>query len=553
MKKFMFIVFGLIVLIIAFFFRFYKLGTTPNGLYVDEAGQGYSAYSILKTGKDEFGKTLPFVFRSMTDFRTPVYTYVIVPFIKTLGLTMFAVRLPSAIFGFLIIPVFYLLILELTQKKSLALISSIILSISPWHLVYSRGAYETNLSLFFLVLGCYLLFRSFKKNYLIIFSAASFAVSLVAYQSERIIIPLILAVIFFKYKKIFLDKKFINYLFLAIIIGVLVSLPVILIANTSGFWARANGLNIFSNLKHYPEGFLTNYKGTLNFLINGRWFLSVREFFGLYMSYLSPRFMFLLGDYEKRTSFPELSTFFVWQFPFYIWGLARLIKERKWKDFKFFAFTSLLIFPIPAAITWDPYSTIRSLPLIIPQISIISYGIYDVFTLMEGKYRRNLSYLVFVTLIVYSIAKLYSSIFVLNDYYRQKYWDWGWQNVAQEIAKLNPSLPVIVDNPRGDVYLQLAFFLKYDPVKYQNENFEVPITEYYTNTFHTSEKHLGNIVTRQINWQKDIKNQEYLVGDDLAISDEQIKEHNLTLISVIKYLDGTVAFKIVKTNPTLPI
>src|SRR5258706_80174 len=87
-----------IAILIAIITRGYKLGSAPAGLYLDEAGQGYSAYSILKTGKDEFGKSFPIVFRSFTDFKTPVYVYLIEPLIPIFGLTKFAVRFPSFLF-----------------------------------------------------------------------------------------------------------------------------------------------------------------------------------------------------------------------------------------------------------------------------------------------------------------------------------------------------------------------------------------------------------------------------------------------------------------------
>ena len=39
---------------LAIMLRFWKLGTIPEGFHPDEAAYGYNAYSILKTGKDEY-------------------------------------------------------------------------------------------------------------------------------------------------------------------------------------------------------------------------------------------------------------------------------------------------------------------------------------------------------------------------------------------------------------------------------------------------------------------------------------------------------------------
>ncbi len=38
-----------LILITAAFLRFFKLGSIPDGFFVDESAIGYNAYSILKT------------------------------------------------------------------------------------------------------------------------------------------------------------------------------------------------------------------------------------------------------------------------------------------------------------------------------------------------------------------------------------------------------------------------------------------------------------------------------------------------------------------------
>src|SRR5258708_4721321 len=150
MKKTLTILILVIAIAIAIVTRFYKLGEAPKGLYLDEAGQGYSAYSILKTGKDEFGKSFPIVFRSFTDFKTPVYIYLIVPLIAIFGLTTFTVRFPSFFFSILTIPVLFHLVEELIHKKMsykyylFAPIICLLLAISPWHILFGRTNFECN-------------------------------------------------------------------------------------------------------------------------------------------------------------------------------------------------------------------------------------------------------------------------------------------------------------------------------------------------------------------------------------------------------------------------
>lgn len=549
MKKFIPFILLSIIIIVAFALRFYKLGQTPSGFYIDEAGQGYSAYSILKTGKDEFGKSFPILFRSLLDFRAPIYTYLIVPLIPIFGLTPFTVRLPSFIFGFLTVIIFYFLMVEMSGNKKLSLIATLLLAISPWHILFSRTAYESNISLFFMLMGFLTLIKSLKNPKYLFISAVCLALSITAYQSQRVVIPLILLVYFIKYRTTFLDKKHLPSFLVGLALAFIVFIPTIAVSLTPGFWARASGLSIFSYSHQLPDGYIESYKGMLSFLVNGSWFLSAREFFWQYFAYFSPRFMFFLGDSDLHISYPEIATFFVWQLPFYILGLFVLFKKKLPIQLKIFTISMLLASPIPAAITRDPYSTLRSLPLVIPQIIIISLGVYEVLTLKIVKKYNFSAVIISIIIIGYSVFKLYSSAVILNDYYRAKYWSWGWEKVADTIRTIKGTTPVVVDNSRTDPEMILAFFLRYNPASYQKENFEVPLNQYYTNLYRNREKHIGSVITRSINWEKDLMLNEYIVGDELAISPEQIKIHNLKLISEIDYPDGTVAFRIVKTNP----
>jgi len=549
MKKYATYLFLALIIAIGIATRFYKLGEAPAGLYVDEAGQGYSAYSILKTGKDEFEKSFPIVFRSLTDFKTPVYIYLVTPLIPFFGLSAFTVRFPSFLFSILTIPVLFFITQHLSKNVSLAIIGSLLLAISPWHILFGRTNFECNVALFFYLLGVLSFYLGLKNPKLFILSAVSFAIAIPSYHSQRIVTPLTLMVLFIRYKDLIFDKTRKKYIFAGIILGALILLPTLSVATTPGFLARAAGLNIFSHIRQMPDGFIASYHGILNPVINGSWFLSTREFLSLYFSYFSPRYMFFLGDYGARSSFPELSTFFLLQFPFYIYGLFLLFKKKNLGNLKFFIVLMLLISPIPAAVTRDPYTTIRALPLVVPQILIVSLGIFEFINSLKNRTGYLLIAPASVLIISYSLAKLYSSVIILNEYHRAKAWDFGWQEVVQKIQTLDQKLPIVVDNARADAYPQIAFYLKYDPGKFQSENFEVKPEEYYTNLNRVKDKHIGNITTRPIFWKEDLTKEQYLIGDELAISIQQIEVNHLTLISEVLYPDRSVAYRIVKTNP----
>lgn len=542
-----------LIIILGIITRFYQLGKVPAGLYLDEAAQGYNAYSILKTGKDEFGKAFPMAFRSFNDFKTPVYIYLIVPLIPFFGLNAFSIRLPSFIFSILTLPLLFFLIKKLSAKYSgsttIALIAVLFLSISPWHTLFGRTNFECNVALFFLLLGYYLFILALNKPRWLVFSAVIFALALPAYHSERVLVPLILLFLFYKNYSVLLDRKHLKYFLAASLIGLILIWPTVKILTTPGFLARLSTLNIFSTPTTLLPGFLPGFSGSFSALANNHAFLSLKEFFSLYLYYLSPRSLFLLGDSGPRSSFPELSVFYTWQLPLYLYGLYLLFKDKRLGELRSFTIFLLFIAPLPAAITRDPFSTIRALPLVIPMVIIMALAVEKLSQRLSTFRAKSFASGFFILLIIYSLAKLYSSGLILNEYYRAGYWDYGWQEVAEVIKTLDPSLPIVVDNARGEPYSQLLVFTQYDPSRYQAENFEVTSAEYYTNMQRNTTKHLGQITTRGIDWTPDRRQKQYLIGDFLAISEEQILKNHLLLIREIKYPDGSTAYRIVKTQP----
>jgi len=149
----------------------------------------------MLTGKDEHGHAWPVNLESFGDFKPAFYSYFLIPFIKVFGLTELAIRLPSALAGILAVLFIYLLTKELTSLAGefMGLTSALLLAISPWHLHFSRGAWEVNLATTFILLGTWL-FLKWLKNPKIIFLllfTLNFTLSLYTYQSARVIAPLL--------------------------------------------------------------------------------------------------------------------------------------------------------------------------------------------------------------------------------------------------------------------------------------------------------------------------------------------------------------------------
>ncbi|MDA1079254.1 MAG: hypothetical protein O2840_01025 [bacterium] len=203
-RKFFLFLFGIVVLAIAT--RFYQLGSVPHGLTWDEAAIGYNGYAILTTRRDEWIVRLPVSFRSFGDYKAPLAIYLNGPFTYLFGLTPFAVRLSFAIAGVFAVLGWILLQHELRVFKrfsvELSLVAGSMLALNPWHIHYSRIAFESGLSLAFAVWGWLLLARALRAKRLVWWlvngfgSAVLLSASIYTYHSAKIVVPIMSIVVF---------------------------------------------------------------------------------------------------------------------------------------------------------------------------------------------------------------------------------------------------------------------------------------------------------------------------------------------------------------------
>lgn len=237
----------LFLVIVAAVLRLWAFGTVPPSPDWDEAALGYNAYSILHTGKDEYGQFMPVVLRSFDDYKPALYAYLIIPFLFVFGLSIQAVRMPSVLFGIATVVAVFYLFEHLFNNKKLSFLIALLLAISPWHIQFSRIGFESNIGLAFNIFGTLFFLKGLKRPSLLFVSLASFCGSLYVYQSEKVFTPLmllLLVIIFWKqlYK---VSKK---YLIGVILFGILLVLPMglYLLTNPNAL-ARAKGVSVLSD------------------------------------------------------------------------------------------------------------------------------------------------------------------------------------------------------------------------------------------------------------------------------------------------------------------
>lgn len=200
-----------LILIIASGLRFYKLAQVPHGMTWDEAAIGYSGFAIFETRRDEWLHRLPISFMSFGDYKAPFAIYLNGFFTALFGMNLWAVRLPFALASIAAIAGMILLTEKISQRQW-ALAAGVLMTLSPWHLHYSRAGFESGMSLSIFIWSLYFLISYLKDQRKQIWSlllAVTFAAaSIYTYHSAKIVLPLtFLALVVSFRRKIFKKKK----------------------------------------------------------------------------------------------------------------------------------------------------------------------------------------------------------------------------------------------------------------------------------------------------------------------------------------------------------
>lgn len=130
MKK-RFIVLYLLILSLSLLIRLFHLTQTPEGFDQTEAAFGYNSYSVLKSGRDEYGKFLPLVLVSVGDYKLAGYMYWQIPFIAAFGLSEYTSRLSAVAAGMISLSVIYFIVHRLSKSRKIALMTFFFTGIAP--------------------------------------------------------------------------------------------------------------------------------------------------------------------------------------------------------------------------------------------------------------------------------------------------------------------------------------------------------------------------------------------------------------------------------------
>ena len=540
-----------LIIFIAGLLRLWQIGNVPPSPDWDEAALGYNAYSILNTGRDEYGKFLPLVLRSFDDYKPGLYAYFIIPFLYIFGLTLSVVRLPSVIFGLISIFVLYFLVKEILNnngfinEKIVGLLSSFMLAISPWHIQFSRIAFESNVGMAFNLLGVFTFLKGLKSPIYLIASVFFFASNVYVYQSNKVFSPLLLLLLIIIYFRTIINISR-KYLILAVVFGVIISTPLIISTLTdSSTLSRARGVAVFADqtqfLKRNVQRIIQDAKNNdrIGLILDNRRYQYLQAIISGYISHFDLNWLLISGDLPRHHA-PFMGLLYIWELPFVLVGLYVIIFGKFTKKIKLFLIGWYLIVPIPASITSGVPHSIRTLNFLPLYPIFTAIGLVYSYYFLQKKYSILLQKIIIIGFIFFAgFQFLYfiNQYFIQLNYYTSQEWQYGYSEAVDYVKKHEGEYKkIVVTNkpPLDQSYMFFLFYLQYSPVDYQRES------QLSSGGFR--ENHVfGKYIFRPIDWNSEEKAKKTLyVGRPGDFSEDA------NILKTVNYLDGKPAIKIVE-------
>lgn len=472
----------LLILVLAAFLRLWSLGNVPPNASLDEASIGYNAYSVLKTGGDEFGEFPLISQRGYDDWRRSTYLFLVVPFINIFDLNVVSVRLPAVILSLFTVWATYYIVLNLFLKRTpfaqtIALLSALLLAISPWHIYISRLGHESNACLFFLVFGILFFLQSLKNKNKLLISMVFFTLSMVSYYSGQAFIPLFGIGLFLIFRKnIFSAVLSSKKMLIFFLVFIILLIPIFWSIFSPQALIRFQGTSTFKPEAHmdmFAQDVMKRNKAVeghdiVGTVIYNRHLFPLKVLVQGYLSHFNPQWLFMNSSGEPF-KVPNMGLLYIWQIPFIIAGFISLIcgsflDGRSKKLILLWFFLGAL----PASIATQAPHAMRSYN-ILPVWQILT-AIGLAYTFYKFKKFNILFSLTLLTLIFFSLIIFHKNYFIVFPREQSRSFQYALSKAIPYVVSQKDNFKKIVFSNQDSLYQSYMHFLyqtRYDPILYQ--------------------------------------------------------------------------------------
>jgi len=514
-----------LIVCLAALLRLYKLSDIPPGVNRDEASIGYTAYSLLQTGRDEYGRDVPVSFESFGDWKLPLYIYTTIPFVKIFGLTELAVRLPSALAGISGVLAVYMLAFLLFRSLSLALISAAVLAISPWHIHLSRVESEANIAVALIVVGSIQFVsaiqnKSFKK---LLLASILFAATYYTYHGNHIFTTLFVIGLGVIYKKEIVN---ISRWWVAVGTG-LIFIALILSVTLRADSTKISGISIFGDptVVHYnielPRLLHASTDSFIARLIHNRVTYGAVAMYQNYLKSYGPQFLFIKGGDNSAHNIDGYGNLHLVEAPLLLIGLYWLVTRRKNNSSKLILWW-IAIGAVAAAITKDAPHTNRMFA-VVPALAIATAGaIVTVILHIQKRWKIIVTFLIVAGYAVCMVLYL-ERYFVHFPKSEAANWGYAYKLLTPILySSENKTKNIIMTHPEKSPYMYILFYSGFSPALYQKEAKRYPISrDGFTDIYG-----FGRFSFRPIDWSADVIAHNALLVADPAEIPDSLKKTN---------------------------
>jgi len=530
----------LFILILAFALRIYHIGLNPPGLYWDEVSIGYNAWSIAKTGADEYGKKLPIFFEAFQEYKLPGYVYSLVPWVTLFGPNSLSVRLPSVLYGLGAVFLLYLISLRLFKSK-VALLSSLLLATSPWHIQFSRTGFEANAALTVFLAGLYFLISDLKKSRWSLWGILFISCSVYFYNAYRVTVPLFLIFVWFLYRKIPFSKKQILCL---IVIILLTWFPLISTSSSQSPLNRLSQVSVIGNpdlLSKWVNSHPVQPKNVIERILNHRYLMYTETITTNYLNNFAPSF-FLGGDGNSRHSVSQVGLIGPLSLILAVVGWLVLIKRKN--SFRWLITGWILISPIPSAISLPSPHALRSLGLVWAVLLVAAYGLVFLIQSFQNYFSHALICLGVSAIFIYSLYFYLSRYYFIYPTESYSKWAFEYEEVFRKISSYGNYSNVYISGKYWRPYIFALFYLRFPPTEYQKN----PSHNHFGNMYFGYADYDSSDPYYHYNEMTDILTKLRKESDNLLIlTPEEVIETDST-IDTIKGLDGKPVINVIRTQ-----
>ncbi len=340
------IVFVPVVVVLLFFLYVDGLSTNPPGFYVDESGIAYNAYLISHTGAGEFGGRFPLFFQfytgGWTQWANPTQIYLLaIPFL-IFKPSIWLARVYSASWVFAACLVLGFLARQISGRRRIGVIVTLLALLTPWLFEVSRLVFETFFYPMALVLFLVAVYYAQRKQSWSRLTIGTLVATLMlltyTYTSGRLLGPLLaFGLVLFATSR----ERLIGVAKTWLLFGI--TLLPILVFKLSHPQALTQRFYLISYIK--PES---------------PWREIVPKFIRRYLEDFSLISLLIDGDGNPRHHMPgSLGSFLAGVFILAIIGVV-IVLARHWRDpwWRFILFGTL-VSVVPGALTLDQFHSLR--------------------------------------------------------------------------------------------------------------------------------------------------------------------------------------------------